>query len=314
MKPMVDSSGGGGPSFSGHSLSSPDAESAKPEPPHDSGARASLEQVTVDHTKPPDSGSAKPVTVDHKSATSDSSTGTESDGGGEPSSASSSLPAAAHPFGRALAVVDGVASVAISCRGDAAAGDGTIACHPGSSLVVVMAQAIAHRVTQVWVVDADDGELVGVVRFLDVLSALADELATNEEGSKIDGGQKPPVPTNFAKFVGRSVTSGLDDACMIVRFLLGKTRVNSGWWPGKIRRLEGPWLFSFAGAARPGSAKSIRSELIAGVGGGAATVDVLGFGSGCGGGSAVWGAGERPQSRTCAAPHSSFSGFGPRFI
>lgn len=112
---MVDSSGGGGPSFSGHSLSSPDAESAKPEPPHDSGARASLEQVTVDHTKPPDSGSAKPVTVDHKSATSDSSTGTESDGGGEPSSASSSLPAAAHPFARALAVVDGVASVAVSC-------------------------------------------------------------------------------------------------------------------------------------------------------------------------------------------------------
>ncbi|EEC79063.1 hypothetical protein OsI_19634 [Oryza sativa Indica Group] len=143
MKPMVDISGGGGPSFSGHSLSSPDAESAKPEPPHDSGARASLEQVTVDHTKPPDSGSAKPVTVDHKSATSDSSTGTESDGGGEPSSASSSLPAAAHPFGRALAVVDGVASVAVS----------------------------------------------------------SDELATNEEGSKIDGGQKPPVPTNFASLL-----------------------------------------------------------------------------------------------------------------
>uniref|UniRef100_A0A0E0QYV5 Uncharacterized protein n=1 Tax=Oryza rufipogon TaxID=4529 RepID=A0A0E0QYV5_ORYRU len=253
MKPMVDSSGGGGPSFSGHSLSSPDAESAKPEPPHDSGARASLEQVTVDHTKPPDSGSAKPVTVDHKSATSDSSTGTESDGGGEPSSASSSLPAAAHPFARALAVVDGVASVAVS----------------------------------------------------------SDELATNEEGSKIDGEQKPPVPTNFAKFVGRSVTSGLDDASMIVRFLLGKTRVNSGWWPGKIRRLEGPWLFSFAGAARPGSAKSICSELIAGVGGGAATVDVLGFGSGCGGGSAVWGAGERPRSRTCAAPHSSMPRSGP---
>uniref|UniRef100_A0A0E0GN22 CBS domain-containing protein n=1 Tax=Oryza nivara TaxID=4536 RepID=A0A0E0GN22_ORYNI len=166
-----------------------------------------------------------------------------------------------------------------------------------------MAQAIAHRVTQVWVVDADDGELVGVVRFLDVLSALADELATNEEGSKIDGEHKPPVPTNFAKFVGRSVTSGLDDACM--------TRVNSGWWPGKIRRLEGPWLFSFAGAARRGSAKSIHSELIAGVGGGAATVDVLGFGSGCGGGSAVWGAGERPRSRTCVAPHSSMPRSGP---
>uniref|UniRef100_A0A0D3HEE2 Exostosin GT47 domain-containing protein n=1 Tax=Oryza barthii TaxID=65489 RepID=A0A0D3HEE2_9ORYZ len=33
-------------------------------------------------------------------------------------------------------------------------------------------------------------------------------------------------------------------------------------WQDKVRRLERPWLFSFAGAARPGSAKSIRSELI----------------------------------------------------
>uniref|UniRef100_A0A0E0KWV8 CBS domain-containing protein n=1 Tax=Oryza punctata TaxID=4537 RepID=A0A0E0KWV8_ORYPU len=52
----------------------------------------------------------------------------------------------------------------------------SIACHPGSSLVAVMAQAIAHRVTQVWVVDADDGELVGVVRFLDVLWVLRERL------------------------------------------------------------------------------------------------------------------------------------------
>uniref|UniRef100_A0A0E0ISY3 Exostosin GT47 domain-containing protein n=1 Tax=Oryza nivara TaxID=4536 RepID=A0A0E0ISY3_ORYNI len=71
----IDRGGGGRPSFSGSSPS------------------------------PPDSGRAKAVTVDHKSATSDSSTGTESDadGGGEPTSASSSLPAAAHPFARALA-------------------------------------------------------------------------------------------------------------------------------------------------------------------------------------------------------------------
>ncbi|XP_040383864.1 xyloglucan galactosyltransferase KATAMARI1 homolog [Oryza brachyantha] len=34
-------------------------------------------------------------------------------------------------------------------------------------------------------------------------------------------------------------------------------------WQDKIRRLERPWLFSFAGAPRPGSAKSIRNELIA---------------------------------------------------
>uniref|UniRef100_A0A0E0DK76 CBS domain-containing protein n=1 Tax=Oryza meridionalis TaxID=40149 RepID=A0A0E0DK76_9ORYZ len=52
----------------------------------------------------------------------------------------------------------------------------TIACHPGSSLVAVMAQAVAHRVTQVWVVDADDGELVGVVHFLDVLWVLREHL------------------------------------------------------------------------------------------------------------------------------------------
>uniref|UniRef100_A0A0D9WB94 CBS domain-containing protein n=1 Tax=Leersia perrieri TaxID=77586 RepID=A0A0D9WB94_9ORYZ len=50
-----------------------------------------------------------------------------------------------------------------------------IACRPGSSLVAVMVQAIAHRVTQVWVVD-DGGELVGVVRFLDVLRVLRHHL------------------------------------------------------------------------------------------------------------------------------------------
>ncbi|KAF0891148.1 hypothetical protein E2562_005215 [Oryza meyeriana var. granulata] len=53
-----------------------------------------------------------------------------------------------------------------------------IACHPGSSLVAVMVQAIAHRVTQVWVVDAAAAadELVGVVRFLDVLRVLRHHL------------------------------------------------------------------------------------------------------------------------------------------
>ncbi|KAL5225078.1 hypothetical protein ABZP36_011717 [Zizania latifolia] len=34
-------------------------------------------------------------------------------------------------------------------------------------------------------------------------------------------------------------------------------------WQDKIRRLERPWLFTFAGAPRPGSTKSIRNELIA---------------------------------------------------
>uniref|UniRef100_A0ACD5WKV6 Uncharacterized protein n=1 Tax=Avena sativa TaxID=4498 RepID=A0ACD5WKV6_AVESA len=46
-----------------------------------------------------------------------------------------------------------------------------ITCRRGSSLVAVMAQAVTHRVTQVWVVD-DDDQLVGVVGFLDVLRAL----------------------------------------------------------------------------------------------------------------------------------------------
>ncbi|KAG8091831.1 hypothetical protein GUJ93_ZPchr0012g22201 [Zizania palustris] len=34
-------------------------------------------------------------------------------------------------------------------------------------------------------------------------------------------------------------------------------------WQDKIRRLERPWLFTFAGAPRPGITKSIRNELIA---------------------------------------------------
>jgi CBS domain-containing protein len=46
-----------------------------------------------------------------------------------------------------------------------------ISCRRGSSLVAVMAQAVAHRVTQVWVL-GDEEELVGVVGFLDVLRVL----------------------------------------------------------------------------------------------------------------------------------------------
>uniref|UniRef100_A0A0E0R011 Exostosin GT47 domain-containing protein n=1 Tax=Oryza rufipogon TaxID=4529 RepID=A0A0E0R011_ORYRU len=88
--PVDRGGGGGGTSFSGHSPSPPDAGgSAKPESPHDSGVKAPSELTTVEHTKQP----SEPA-----------STGTESDDGGKPSSASSSsLPAAAHPFARALA-------------------------------------------------------------------------------------------------------------------------------------------------------------------------------------------------------------------
>lgn len=48
-----------------------------------------------------------------------------------------------------------------------------IVCHRASSLVAVMVQAIAHRVTQVWVVDEEgEHELVGIVGFPDVLRVL----------------------------------------------------------------------------------------------------------------------------------------------
>ncbi|KAF7012387.1 hypothetical protein CFC21_026583 [Triticum aestivum] len=51
---------------------------------------------------------------------------------------------------------------------------GVIACRRGSSLVAVMAQAVAHRVTQVWVLDDEpEGEvLVGAVGLVDVLRVL----------------------------------------------------------------------------------------------------------------------------------------------
>ncbi|KAM3391434.1 hypothetical protein ACQJBY_012866 [Aegilops geniculata] len=51
---------------------------------------------------------------------------------------------------------------------------GIVACRRGSSLVAVMAQAVAHRVTQVWVLDdgPEGEELVGVVGLVDVLRVL----------------------------------------------------------------------------------------------------------------------------------------------
>uniref|UniRef100_A0ACD5ZJN9 Uncharacterized protein n=1 Tax=Avena sativa TaxID=4498 RepID=A0ACD5ZJN9_AVESA len=50
------------------------------------------------------------------------------------------------------------------------------ACHAGNSLVAVMAQALAHRVGHVWVVDEITGALVGVVSCADVLAVLRDHL------------------------------------------------------------------------------------------------------------------------------------------
>ncbi|XP_073314122.1 CBS domain-containing protein CBSX5-like [Primulina huaijiensis] len=43
-----------------------------------------------------------------------------------------------------------------------------IVCHPGSSLVAVMIQAIAHRVNYVWVIE-DDCSVVGIVTFANML-------------------------------------------------------------------------------------------------------------------------------------------------
>ncbi|KAI0520406.1 hypothetical protein KFK09_007880 [Dendrobium nobile] len=51
-----------------------------------------------------------------------------------------------------------------------------IVCHPGSSLVAVMVQALAHRVGYVWVVEEDYG-LVGIVVLRDILKVFRDQFA-----------------------------------------------------------------------------------------------------------------------------------------
>ncbi|XP_065862128.1 CBS domain-containing protein CBSX5 isoform X2 [Euphorbia lathyris] len=50
-----------------------------------------------------------------------------------------------------------------------------IVCHPKSSLVAVMIQAIAHRVNYVWVVE-DDCSLVGIVTFCNMLEVFREHL------------------------------------------------------------------------------------------------------------------------------------------
>ncbi|XP_074556046.1 CBS domain-containing protein CBSX5-like [Curcuma longa] len=49
-------------------------------------------------------------------------------------------------------------------------------CYPGSSLVAVMAQALAHRVSYLWVVDEDNYGLIGIVNFSDMLRVLREQL------------------------------------------------------------------------------------------------------------------------------------------
>ncbi|GLT83367.1 hypothetical protein SLE2022_016600 [Rubroshorea leprosula] len=50
-----------------------------------------------------------------------------------------------------------------------------IVCHPKSSLVAVMIQAIAHRVNYVWVIE-EDCSLVGIVTFSDMLRVFREHL------------------------------------------------------------------------------------------------------------------------------------------
>lgn len=50
-----------------------------------------------------------------------------------------------------------------------------ISCRPHSSLVAVMAQALAHRVNHVWITDAEGG-LVGIVTYSDMIDVLVSQL------------------------------------------------------------------------------------------------------------------------------------------
>ncbi|PWA62304.1 Cystathionine beta-synthase, core [Artemisia annua] len=50
-----------------------------------------------------------------------------------------------------------------------------IVCYPGSSLVAVMIQAIAHRVSYVWVIE-EDCSVVGIVRFCGMLEVFREHL------------------------------------------------------------------------------------------------------------------------------------------
>ncbi|KMZ65416.1 CBS domain-containing protein, putative, expressed [Zostera marina] len=50
-----------------------------------------------------------------------------------------------------------------------------IVCHRRSSLVAVMIQALAHRVSYVWVVEEEDYKLVGVIVFPDLLNVFREQ-------------------------------------------------------------------------------------------------------------------------------------------
>ena len=52
-----------------------------------------------------------------------------------------------------------------------------VVCRSASSLVAVMVQVLAHRVSYVWVLDEDDDcRLAGIVTFADVLRVFREQL------------------------------------------------------------------------------------------------------------------------------------------
>ncbi|KAB8112885.1 hypothetical protein EE612_051671 [Oryza sativa] len=295
-----------------------------------------------------DSGSAKPVTVDHKSATTDSSTGTESDGGGEPSSASSSLPAAAHPFSRALAAAgdkgdrcggryvyvqelpprfntDMVKNcVALfpwkdMCKftanggfGPPMSGGGGVfqetgwynsdkytvdiifhermrryECLTGDPSLAAAVYVPFFAGLEVWrhlwgfnatARDAMALEVVDIITSRPEWRAMGGRdhfftagLITWDFRRLADGdagwGSKLfslPAIKNMTALVVEASPWHLNDAAIPFPTAFHPASDEAVFvWQDKVRRLERPWLFSFAGAARPGSAKSIRSELIA---------------------------------------------------
>ncbi|XP_072993108.1 CBS domain-containing protein CBSX5-like [Typha latifolia] len=86
------------------------------------------------------------------------------------SSSSSSSDEEPAPRKRIRATMSGSYSTRMGRRTEEA-----IVCHPGSSLMAVIIQALAHRVSYVWVVNDDYG-LVGIVGFADILSVFREQL------------------------------------------------------------------------------------------------------------------------------------------
>lgn len=74
-------------------------------------------------------------------------------------------------FGRSSGRSGGYYSARVVRRSEA------IVCYPWSSLVAVMIQALAHRVSYVWVVE-EDGTLAGIVTFVGMMNVFRERLRT----------------------------------------------------------------------------------------------------------------------------------------